>query len=174
MVERRDRPPWPDRCFVLELDALPGEVTADQLLALERRQQPVVGVVRGPCEGPALAAACAVQLLVAGPQATFRASGPSADLAVRRARDIVGRRVASYLTVRAISATDAHTWGLVSRLSEEPEQLAEQLCELLATRSSTAVSTILAQLGRHATADHLRSEVTSRALERPESQIPSR
>ena len=174
MVERHHRPPWPDSCFVLDLDELPGDVTADQLLALERREQPVVGVVRGSCEGPALAAACAVQLLVAGPGASFRACGPSADLAVRRAHDLVGRRVASYLTVRPVSADDAHAWGLVSRLSEEPEQLAEQLCALLATRSPTAVGTILAQLGRHAAADHLRSRVTSRALDRQDPQIPSR
>lgn len=161
MGERRAAPPWPLTSFVLDLDRPLGSVSVGDLLDLERRDTPVVGVVRGHCEGLALAAAFSVPLLVVGPQATFRARGPGTDLALRRAVDVVGRRVATYLAVATVGADDALAWGLATRLSDDPDRVAEALRRRVAGQASPAVAAILARTSRHAVRDHLRSRVTS-------------
>ena len=71
-VERRH--PWPAGTLVVDLDGMQSVSIAD-LEALERRSSASIGVIVGECEGPALAAALAVDLLVASPQATFGRAG---------------------------------------------------------------------------------------------------
>src|SRR5690606_15783119 len=126
------RPPWPDGVFVLDLDALPADTALGDVLALERRPRPVVGVVTGHCDGVRMAAASSVTLLVADPAATFHASGPGTDIAVRRLRGLVGRRVAMYLCVRQVGAPDGLRWGLVNRVSEAAHDTAAALGRELA------------------------------------------
>lgn len=158
-------PPWPASPFVLDLDAIAPTVTADDLLALERRSTPVIGMVRGRCEGPAMAAAASVQLLVAGEAARFRVRGPGSDLALRRLVGVVGRRVTTYLAVATVPADLAWRWGLVTHLAEDPLATALEARAGVVRRSSTAVEVVMRELARDAPAQHAYSRVTSRALD---------
>jgi enoyl-CoA hydratase/carnithine racemase len=147
--------PWPVASFVLDLDRFDG-ARLGELEELERRPTVVVGAVAGVCEGAALAAAFAVDLLVAGPRARFGRAGDSSDIVVRRGAGIAGRKVVAYLTMtsRTIDAELAQTWGIVSRLSDDPLAAAVALADELATRSPRAVATILRQAHAGAAADY--------------------
>lgn len=160
----RTAPPWPEDAFVLDLDQLDPAVRPTDLLGLEHRTTPVVGVVRGRCDGVAMAAATCVQLLVAGRGATFRVDGPGSDLAIRRLVGLGGRRVAAYLAVAPVRADAALAWGLASRVAEDPAAVAGELADALTSRSRVAVEVIMGELGREAARDHTLSRVTSRAL----------
>jgi enoyl-CoA hydratase/carnithine racemase len=155
--------PWPGAAFVLDLDRLDGARLGD-LEELERRPTVVVGAVAGACEGVALAAALAVDLLVAGPQARFGRAGDWSDLVIRRGAGIAGRKVMAYLTMtnRTIDAELAHTWGIVSRVSDDPLATAAALADELATRSPRAVATILRQAHAGAAADYAARSLAAR------------
>jgi enoyl-CoA hydratase/carnithine racemase len=163
VADVRNAPPWPDAAFVLALDALAPPALAE-LEALERRQAPVIGAVAGACEGAALAAAFAVDLLVAAPGATFGRAGEWTDLVVRRGAGIAGRKVVAYLTTtqRTIDAELARTWGIVSRVADDPVAAATALADELAARSPRAVATILRQAHRGAAADYAETPFTGR------------
>lgn len=156
-------PPWPDGPIVVDLDGL-RDVTLADVAALERRREVSVGAVAGPCEGAALAAACAVDLLVAGPAATFGSPGPWADLVVRRGTGIAGRRVAAYLAMsrRTIAVDLARTWGVVTWIAPDPVAAAWELAERVAARSPVAVATILREAHHGAASDYTMAAVTGR------------
>lgn len=143
--------PWPAECFALDLDVL-GPVTLDQLAQLEQRSVPSVGVIRGRCEGAALAAALAVDLLVAGPDASFGRPGPWVDIVVRRGVGLIGRKAVGYLamTGRTVGAEVARRWGLVSYVDDRPAHAAVRLAGLVGGRSARAVATVLEQVHRGA------------------------
>ena len=155
--------PWPGVAFVLDLDRLDGARLGD-LEELERRPTVVVGAVAGVCEGAALAAALAVDLLVAGPHATFGRAGDWSDLVIRRGAGIAGRKVMAYLTMtrRTIDAELAHTWGIVSRVSNDPLADAVAMADELATRSPRAVATILRQAHAGTAADYAARSTAAR------------
>jgi len=140
--------------LVLALDGLEG--TMADLAAIEHRTTPTIGVVRDRCEGFGLAAATAVDLLVAAPTATFGRAGEWSPVVLRRGAGVMGRRAVGYLvmTGRRIDAATAHRWGLVSHLADDPDGVAGELQALVASRSPVAVRTILRQAHRGATADY--------------------
>lgn len=156
-------PPWPDECFVVPLDAL-GPVTLGDLAALERRSTPSIGVVQGRCEGAALAAAFAVDLLVAGPDASFGNSGSWSDIVIRRGSGIIGRKAVGYLTMtgRSISAEVARCWGLVTHIDDQPAEAAQRLVDLIRARSDIAVATVLKQAHRGSGSDYTLSSLAGR------------
>jgi enoyl-CoA hydratase/carnithine racemase len=156
-------PPWPPGPIVVDLDRI-GDVSAADLEALEARGEVTVGAVSGCCEGAALAAALAVDLLVAAPTASFGRAGAWSDLVVRRGTGIAGRKVAAYLSVtqRLVSAEQARVWGIVSRVDGEPAAAAAALADEVGARSARAVRTILRQAHRGATADYVQTRLTAR------------
>ena len=160
-VERRH--PWPAGTLVVDLDGMQSVSIAD-LEALERRSSASIGVIVGECEGPALAAALAVDLLVASPQATFGRAGAWADVVIRRGAGIAGRKVAAYLalTERTIDAELARTWGIVSRVADDPAVTAAALADEIEARSPRAVATILRQAHRGAAGDYVETRLTGR------------
>lgn len=163
MAEVRTGSPWPEGPLVVDLDRLAGATIAD-LEALERRTSVTIGAVSAPCTGPALAAAFAVDLLVAGPGATFGRAGCWADVVIRRCTGIAGRKVAAYLTLtqRTIDAELARTWGIVSRVADEPVATALAVADEIDARSPQAVATILRQAHRGAAADYVETRLTGR------------
>lgn len=160
--------PWPDECFAVPLDDL-GTLTLGDLAALERRSIPSIGVVQGRCEGAALAAAFAVDLLVAGPDASFGNSGAWSDIVIRRGRGIIGRKAVGYLTMtsRSISAEVARRWGLVTYIDHQPAEAAQRLVDLICARSDIAVATVLKQAHRGSGSDYTLSALAGRPLPGP-------
>lgn len=165
MAELAARPPWPEGPLVVDLDRL-ADVSLDDLEALERRGAVSVGAVSGRCEGPALAAALAVDLLVAAPGAALGRPGEWANVVVRRGAGIAGRKVAAYLalTERLVAAEQARTWGIVSRVADDPLAAAAALADEIGSRSPRAVRTILRQAHRGAAADYAQARLTGARL----------
>jgi enoyl-CoA hydratase/carnithine racemase len=161
MAELVTGPAWPPRPFVVDLDRL-GPLTPADLASLESLDSVSVGVATGLCSGPALAAAFAVDLLVAGAGASFGRPGIWTDLMIRRGKGISGRKVMAYLamTGRSIDSATALRWGLVNLISDDPADEAQRLADQIAQRSAVAVAAILAQARRGAAADYVRSGVT--------------
>ncbi len=162
MAERVNGPPWPEGTAVVALDGC-APMRAEDLAALEARRRPVIGWVEGACEADALALACVVDLLVAAPGATFGRPGPWTELVLRRLTGLAGRKVAAYLALsgRSVDAARAETWGLVSRISDDPALAAGSLADLVDGRSLVAVEVILGRAHRGAHGDHLRSGLMS-------------
>lgn len=163
MADVRMSAPWPGGPLVVDLDQL-GGVSLDDLESLERRTEVSIGAVSGACEGQALAAALAVDLVVAAPGATFGRAGDWSDIVVRRGTGVAGRKVMAYLALsgRTIDAGLARTWGIVSSLSDEPLAAAAALADEIAARSPRAVATILRQAHRGAAADYTETRLTGR------------
>lgn len=163
MAEIRHAPPWQDGALVLDLDRV-GGLALDDLEALERRREVSIGAVSGACTGVRLAAALAVDLLVAAPGATFGRPGDWSDVVVRRGAGIAGRKAIGYLamTERTIGAELARTWGIVSRVEDDPLAAAAALADAIAARSPRAVATIRAQAHAGAAADYLETRCTGR------------
>jgi enoyl-CoA hydratase/carnithine racemase len=163
VADVRTGAPWPGGPLVVDLDRL-GGLSLDDLEALERRTEVSIGAVSGACEGPALATALAVDLLVAAPGATFGRPGDWSDVVIRRGTGVAGRKVTAYLalTGRTIDAELARTWGIVSRIADEPLAAAATLADEIAARSPRAVATILRQAHGGAAADYTETRLTGR------------
>ncbi|MFQ5516890.1 MAG: hypothetical protein ACE5E8_04885 [Acidimicrobiia bacterium] len=164
MAERMTGPPWPQGPFVLDLDHL-DRMSMASLASLESRSSVSIGATAGRCEGQALAAAMAVDLLVAGPHATFGHPGTWANAVIRRGTWIGGRKVMAYLSMtdRVIDAALAVRWGLVTAMADDPTAEASALAGEIARRSTVAVATIVGQAHRGASADYARAGVTGAA-----------
>lgn len=148
---------------VLDLDdAHP--IGIDALLDLLAAPGVTVGVVRGRCDGWRLAAALCVDLLVAGPGATFGSAGDAYDAVLRRARALAGRHVAAYLaaTDRMVDAATARQWGLVCIVADDPLDAARSLSEGIDQRSPVAIRTIIRLTRMGAARDLRTSRVTTR------------
>ncbi|MFC1825395.1 hypothetical protein ACFL9T_22000 [Thermodesulfobacteriota bacterium] len=160
-VEKVKQPPWPPEPMVLLLDEL-SDLTLDDLSALDQRFILSVGAVRGTCDGSALAAALAVDLLVAAPDAVFGRPGKWADIVIRRGTGIAGRKVMAYLTMtnRTIDAALAGKWGIVTSIAGDPVEAALGLAGKIAGRSQVAVATILRQCRLGTAKDYIDTRLT--------------
>lgn len=161
MAEVVTTPPWPCAAMVLDLDRL-GVLSPADLARLESRTTVSVAAVAGRCEGRALAAALATDLLFSGPEATFGHPGSWTDVVIRRGVGVAGRRVMAYLamTPRTIDAELARRWGIVSEVAERPVEAALALADAISLRSPTAVATILRQCHRGAGRDYIDTLLT--------------
>jgi enoyl-CoA hydratase len=102
-----------------------------------RRPGPVIAVLTGAAVGGGAQFAAAADLRIAGPGARLRWTGPpGANLVVGAGLlpALVGRAVAMdlILTGRWLEATEALTLGVISRLSDQPEELAATIAADLA------------------------------------------
>ncbi len=165
MIEIVKGPPWPDGPMVLDLDDLAGLSLCD-LAGLERREGLSVGAIRGRCEGAALAAALAVDLLYSAPEAQFGGPGDWSDIVIRRGVGIAGRKVMAYLTMtgRRIGAELAKKWGIIWEIHQDPVAAAVRAVERMCERSPTALATILRQGHRGAAADYILSRLTGESV----------
>jgi enoyl-CoA hydratase/carnithine racemase len=164
MIECISNPPWPDAPMVLLLDDI-GDVSLDDLSALEQRKFVTVAAVHGSCTGVRLAAALVVDLLMASPKATFGLPGNWTDIAIRRGKGIAGRRIIAYLSMtrRLIDAERARKLGIVTAVQENPTESARKLAEQISARSPVAVETILKQCHRGAARDYIDARFTGKA-----------
>jgi enoyl-CoA hydratase/carnithine racemase len=111
------------------------------------RPGPVIAVVTGAAVGGGALLAAAADLRIAAPAARLRWTGPpEVDLVVGAwlLPSLVWRGVAMdlVLTGRWVSSTEALALGLVSRLVEEPEPIAEEIAAEL--RPGPAVKQVMA------------------------------
>src|SRR5579859_4284371 len=117
------------------------------------RPGPVIAVLAGPAVGGGAQLAAASDLRIASPAARLRFTGPPGlDLAVGAwlLPDLVGRGAAMdlVLTGRWVTAAEARSLGLISRLSDDPDQAAGQVAAELAARGGGAgVKAVLAAGG---------------------------
>jgi len=158
MIEVRRAGPWPRAPFLVDLDAIErSAIDAAAVADLERDAGLSIGFVRGTCAGAALAAAVAVDLVVAAPAARFGRPGEWTEIVVRRGVGIVGAKVIAYLamTGELVAAPTALTWGLVNVVDADPEVGARRLGESIVARSTRAVDVIRRQAHAGAAADHL-------------------
>jgi enoyl-CoA hydratase/carnithine racemase len=125
------------------------------------RPGPVIAVLTGAAVGGGAQLAAAADLRIAGPGARLRWTGPPGlNLAVGAwlLPDLVGRGAAMdlVLTRRWVEAEEALALGLVNRVLDDPERLAEQIAAELAARGVGAgVKSVLAAGGLM---DRLRAE----------------
>ncbi len=128
---------------------------------LDSLDVPVVAAVRGSAAGAGLGLACAADIVLASPDAKFVSAytkiGLSPDgstsfslprlVGMRRALELV-------LTNRVLDATEAHAWGIVSRivaddqLDAEAHSLAKQLADGATTGLGAARRLVRDSLGR--------------------------
>jgi enoyl-CoA hydratase len=105
------------------------------------RPGPVVAAISGPAVGGGAQIAAAADLRVAGPDARLRWIGPpGVDLVVGAwlLPHLAGRGLAMELalTGRWVTSAEALAFGLVNRLAEEPESIAEEIVSGLPARPS--------------------------------------
>jgi enoyl-CoA hydratase/carnithine racemase len=105
------------------------------------RPGPVIAVISGPAVGGGAQLAGAADLRVAGPDGSFRWTGPPGrDLAVGAwlLPSLVGRGLALELTMtgRWVDAAEAERIGLVNRVYAEPGQAATVLAKQLADQGA--------------------------------------
>jgi enoyl-CoA hydratase/carnithine racemase len=164
MIECISNPPWPDAPMVLLLDDLQ-DISLEKLSAIEQRNFVTVAAVHSRCTGVRLAAALAVDLLVASPKATFGLPGNWSDIVIRRGKGIAGRRIIAYLTMtrRLIDVERARQLGIVTTIHENPVEGAMLLAEQISARSPIAVETILKQCHRGAARDYMDTRFTGTA-----------
>jgi enoyl-CoA hydratase/carnithine racemase len=163
MIDCINSPPWPEATMVLLLDDL-GDVSLEDLSALEQRKFVTVAAVNGSCTGVGLAAALAVDLLVASPKAAFGQPGNWTDIVIRRGKGIAGRKIIAYLamTRRLIDAECARKLGIVTTIHENPIESARELAEQISARSPIAVETVLKQCHRGAVRDYIDTRFTGK------------
>jgi 2-(1,2-epoxy-1,2-dihydrophenyl)acetyl-CoA isomerase len=130
------------------------------VLALRALEKPVIAAVNGPAAGAGLSLACACDLRIAADSATFVPAFISIGLVPDSAATyfvprLVGQaRAFEWLTSgRALSAAEAHAWGVVSEVVEA-EALPARAAELaagLAAKPTKAVAMTKRLLERAAT-----------------------
>ena len=161
MIEKVKKAPWPSKPMVLLLDEI-SDLNLENLASLEQRNFLSVGSVSGPCKDAALAAAFTVDLLVAGPEATFGCPGKWSDIVIRRGTGIAGRKIMAYLTMtdRFIDAACARQWGIVNMIADDPVEAALGLAEKISGHSRIAVETILRQCRMGTARDYIDTRLT--------------
>jgi len=110
------------------------ELGQDVARAIETAESVVVAGVDGPARGGGVELALACDLRVATPEATFAETGVRLGLfgawgGTARLPRIVGEGVAADLTLsgRIVDADRALSWGLVSRVVDDPETVAREV-----------------------------------------------
>jgi enoyl-CoA hydratase len=127
------------------------------------RPGPVIAVLRGPAVGGGAQLAAAADLRIAGPGARLRWTGPSGrGLAVGAwiLPDLVGRGLALELTLtgRWVDAAEALAAGLVHRLEDDPDPVADGLADTLAAAGPAASARIKAITSAGGLLDRLQAE----------------
>jgi len=127
------------------------------------RPGPVIAVLTGPAVGGGAQLAAASDLRIAGPGARLRWIGPPGlDLAVGAwlLPDLVGRAAAMdlLLTGRWVEAAEALALGLVNRVCDDPEAVAEQIAADLAGRGAGASAGVKAVMAAGGLLDRMRAE----------------
>jgi len=140
------------------------------------RPGPVIAVISGPAVGGGAQLAGAADLRVAGPDGSFRWSGPPGrDLAVGAwlLPSLVGRGRALELTMtgRWVDAAEAERIGLVNRVYSEPGQAAAVLAKQLADQGPGVPGAVKRVAAAGDLLDRLRAE---RAANRAALDAPSR
>lgn len=132
--ERVDQ--WADLAGLLGMDNTPFE-------ALRRATKPVVSAVNGTCQGGGLMIAMLSDVAVASDRATFRAPELFRGIADTNYAQVLPRQIGParardmLLTGRELDAVTAEDWGLVSRVVDHGELLAEAtLCLEQACRTA--------------------------------------
>lgn len=138
------------------------------------RPGPVIAVISGPAVGGGAQLAGAADLRVAGPDGSFRWTGPPGrDLAVGAwlLPTLVGRGLALELTMtgRWVDAAEAERIGLVNRVYAEPGQAAALLAKQLADQGPGVPGVVKQVAADVGLLDRLRAERTANraALEAP-------
>jgi enoyl-CoA hydratase/carnithine racemase len=111
------------------------------------RPGPVIAVISGPAVGGGAQLAGAADLRVAGPDASFRWTGPPGRALAVGAwllPSLVGRGLALELTMtgRWVDAAEAERIGLVNRVYADPGQAAAILAGQLADRGTGALGSV--------------------------------
>ena len=111
------------------------------------RPGPVIAVITGPAVGGGAQLAGAADLRVAGPDASFRWTGPPGRALAVGAwllPSLVGRGLALELTMtgRWVDAAEAERIGLVNRVYADPGQAATVLAGQLAERGAGALGAV--------------------------------
>jgi enoyl-CoA hydratase len=140
------------------------------------RPGPVIAVISGPAVGGGAQLAGAADLRVAGPDGTFRWTGPPGrDLAVGAwlLPSLVGRGLALELTLtgRWVDAAEAERIGLVNRVYADPGQAAAVLAKQLADQGAGVPGAVKRVAAAGDLLDQLRAE---RAANRAALDAPSR
>lgn len=153
-------------------DALHGltEIWHRAVLGLAELPVPVLTVVHGPAAGAGLGLVAASDIVIASDTATFSYAFSKVGLSPDGATSyylprILGLRRTSELvfTGRVLSALEAESWGLVTRVvaASELEETVRALVLLLAegpTRAFAATKLLLADSGRRSLHDQLAAE----------------
>jgi len=127
------------------------------------RPGPVIAVLTGPAVGGGAQLAAASDLRIAGPGARLRWTGPPGlDLAVGAwlLPDLLGRPAAMdlVLTGRWVEAAEALALGLVNRVCDDPEPVAEQIAADLAGLGAGASAGVKAVMAAGGLLDRMRAE----------------
>lgn len=123
--------------------------------AMETSEAIVVAGIDGPARGGGVELALAADLRVATPTATFAETGVDIGLfgawgGTVRLPEVVGRAQAKDLALsgRTIDASEARRIGLVTRITEDPESVAQELATK-PTRSLRAIKRLLSRSDPH-------------------------
>jgi enoyl-CoA hydratase len=127
------------------------------------RPGPVIAVISGPAVGGGAQLAGAADLRVAGPDASFRWTGPPGRALAVGAwllPSLVGRGLALELTMtgRWVDAAEAERIGLVNRVYTEPGQAAAVLAKQLADQGPGAAGAAKRVAAAGGLLDRLRAE----------------
>ncbi len=127
------------------------------------RPGPVIAVVSGPAVGGGAQLAGAADLRVAGPDGSFRWTGPPGrELAVGAwlLPSLVGRSVALELTMtgRWVDSAEAERIGLVNRVYAEPGQAAAVLAKEVLDRGAGVAGAVKRVAAAGGLLDRLRAE----------------
>lgn len=132
LKEQASRVPWDDRLGRVQERYALQQAAADLVAGIRRIPQPVIAVVAGVAAGGGLSLACAADIRIAEPTATFNAafvqlgaSGGDLGSSYFLPRIIGWDRAAELLyTGRTVDAAEADQIGLVTRLVGEGQGLA--------------------------------------------------
>jgi len=145
------------------LDGMPERVRAtvesahEAILALADLEVPVVSALQGWVAGIGISLGCCADVVIAGESAQFRSAytgigfTPDGGLTWLLPRLVGPARAADFvLSNRALTATDALAWGLVTRVVPDADldQAAEELAQMLAVGPAHAQAKALRLLRR--------------------------
>lgn len=130
------------------LDANPAylaDVHEKLFTVIQRIRKPIIAAVRGAALAGGTGLAANAHILVAHPEARFGLTeiriGLWPVMIFRAVAHAIGERRAVELCVtgRNLTAAEAHAWGLVSEIADDPEARAEEIAETVGAFSQHAL-----------------------------------